>query len=650
MIEHRFPPEATIDESPCRDEAPDRVMEACPPCESSALDRRFDLSWISAEALAWAAVLLVAILVRFAGLANWPLSATEARIASDALALAQGGALSPDTAMRPLPVDLVALGIFLFGASDIVVRLIPVILGIGSILLLIPARAWLGRGPALGAAFALTLSPTLDFASRTVGAGSLLVMGSLLLLVALGRPASRQGFGSLIVVGAVGALLPLADPLGWLALPLALICAPAITGRWLPRPSAVPAVALGFLSTIIVFSTSIFTRPAGFSDFLHASLIVLWSSYLATAGAGWFLILIEVVLYELLPLLFGLYAIYLMRWNSRRLYVAAARLPRSVAAWTLLAGVVTAMLGGKGPELYCLVVLPLTLLGGIGLSAVCGAVEWRVLVHGRGAWYVLALLLTIAAAASAFGLLAGSPDTGSLLWSLTLLMILLLILIPLALVTLSLARGLRGRAGPISALVLVILLAAFGLRSSLLLAATDLDRPGELLLAGSTAPDVPLIVDRIQRLSLDLTASKADVRDPTGGHGLSVAVDRSIAEPFVWYLRDFPDVTIIEPAAQKTVPVSLQVIITRPEDAPALVPQNAGYVGRQYALAVPLAPAFDQPPSWTSMAEALINPRILKRYVDLLVHRETATSPPAPQFDLALRGELAARVYGKAAP
>lgn len=650
MIVHPRPPEHELEGARRLGRAPYSLEPESPVDEASVLDRRFDLSRISAESLAWAAVLLIAVLVRMVGLTNWPLSTGEAGIASDALSLVQGGTLSMDAAVHPLPVALVALGIFLFGASDTVVRLIPAGLGIGSILLLLPIRAWLGRGPALGAAFAMALSPTLVFASRTVDAGSLMVFGSLLLLVVLCRSTAKPGVGAAFVVGAVAALLPLSSPIGWIAFPLVLVVAPALTSRWLPRMSAFPAVVLGFLSTVIVMSTSLFTRPEGFAGFLNASLTTLWSSHLSTAGARWFLIPIELVLYELLPLVFGVYAVYLMLWNSGRLTVASERFARAVVVWALLAVGAASLLGGKTPEIYCLAVLPLILFAGVGLSGAAGAVERHILLHGRGVWFSFALLLTIVATASAFGLLLGNPEIGTVPWGLTLLVIVVLILVPLALITVAIARGMDGRAGPIAVLVLAVLLGAFGLRSSVLLSATDFDRPGELLLAGNSAPDVGFVVERLKRLSLDLTATKADVRDPTGGHGLTIAVDRSIAQPFVWYLREFPSVSVVTLDAPSAVPVGHQVILTRPDDGPMLVPRNAGYVERSYALTVSRAPSFDQPPSWTSLAEALANPRILKRYVDFLFDRQLAASPVPARFELALRAELAARVYGPTAP
>jgi hypothetical protein len=80
------------------------------------------------------------------------------------------------------------------------------------------------------------------------------------------------------------------------------------------------------------------------------------------------------------------------------------------------------------------------------------------------------------------------------------------------------------------------------------------------------------------------------------------------------------------------------------------VPQHVGYVERSYALSVPLAPAFDRPPSLSRLAEAVINPRILKRYFNFLSNRELAAAAKRPQFVLALRADLADRVFGKSAP
>lgn len=648
MIGHQRPPEHELDEALRPGAEPVHAKSESPAFEPSVFDRRFDVSRISIDALAWAALLVIAFLVRIVELTKWPLSAGEARIASDALALLQGDAFSSDPSTHPLPVALVALGIFLFGATDAIVRLIPAGLGIGTILLLIPARAWLGRSPALGAAFMMALSPTMVFASRTAGAGSLMVAGILLLLVVLVRSAARPGYGSAVVVGAAGAFLPLSGPLGWVALPLALVTVPAVTGRWLPHPGAIPAVLLGFLTTIIVVSTSLFTRPAGFTGFVNASLSELWSNHLSSVGAGWFLIPIELVTYELLPLVFGIYTVCLIVSNSGRLTSSPERLARAVVAWMVLAGIATMLLAGKSPDLYCLIVLPLALLAGIGLGLVADAVKWRIL-HRRGAWFLVALLLTVAAA-GVFGLLLGNTDFDALRLGITLVAIALLILVSLILFAWSTSRGVNRLAGPLAVLVLVVLLGAVELRTSLLLASTDLDRPGELLLAGSTAADVAFVVERLHRLSLDLTATNADVRDPTGGHGLTIAIERTIAQPFIWYLRGFPNVTVVEPDARLSEPVGYQAIIARPEVGPDLVPRNAGYVQRSYDFTVPLAFAFDGSPSVMSSAEEPVNPGMMKRFVDFVTDRERTASPERPQFDLALRAELAARVYGNSTP
>jgi hypothetical protein len=89
MIQHRFPPEAGLDE------VPDDLEPTLPVVQPSALDWHVDLTRISGENLAWVAVLLVAVLVRVIGLTSWPLSAGEAGISSDALALVLGARFRP---------------------------------------------------------------------------------------------------------------------------------------------------------------------------------------------------------------------------------------------------------------------------------------------------------------------------------------------------------------------------------------------------------------------------------------------------------------------------------------------------------------------------------------------------------------------------
>ena len=611
-----------------------------------ALDRRLDLSALSWEGVGWIAAALLAALVRLTQLTTWPLGADEARVATDGLALATGGTLSNDAWTHPLVVEAEGLAMFLFGPSDGVVRLVPALAGLGAIALLWPLRRWVGRGAALSAAILLALSPTLAFTARQAGAGSLLVAGSLLFLALLLHHLSQPTTLSAVATGAAAGLLLLTGPLGWVALPLTAGAGIAMAGGRHARLRDLSGLAVGLLLVLITLSTVLFTRPAGFSAFISGSLGTLWREHLASAGTQWWMTPLVLVADEFLLLVLAVVAVWQVLANREKLPFGTARPARAILAWAAVGTVVATIVAGSGADRYSLAVLPLVLAGGVGLGALVGGIDWAEVWSGRGLAFVVAVFLTFAALLSTFNTLGSTPATSArFAWLLTLAILILLVLVPLLLATVWLARRLNQPATGLVGLAALLVLGGVTLHTGVMLGATNVNRPGEPLLIGSTAPAVERWITRIERLSADLTTFTQNVQDPTGGHGFTIVLDEEIAQPFAWYLRDFPNLRVVdadEPATGTTPP---DVVIALPEHVPALLGEHTDYVPRPYALTVPVPPSFAQP-DWGALLASLTDPAQIRHFTEFLIDRQVSNPAEPRAFALVLRSDHAERVYG----
>lgn len=613
--------------------------------KASVLDRRIELTRIDREALLWTGLLGLALLVRLVGLTNYPLSPGEAQLASDGLALLRGDALSSAGQAQPLPVLAAALALFLFGASDGVIRLVPLLAGLLTLVFIARLRSWLGPGTVLAAGLLAALSPALVAASTRLDGGALLLLAIVATLAAAARFNRQPGDGTAVLLGFSAALLPLAHPLGWLVL-IAL----ALWGLWRRGPAllrhALPLLG-GMLGTLLLTSTALLSRPGGALGFLEGSLSILAREHLGAPFDAWSLPLALLATDELPATLLALAALA----GALGLRIRSGEpLPQpfaSLAAWTGLALLAALVLGGKGPALYGLLALSLALLGGVGLHAALAAIDWRIArnpwdlaVTGSATTLLLALL-------SLLGRLLGGPGGQASTW-LAGLLVLLLIILGLAALTAWLWRQ-AVRPETLFLTIPLALLLALGLRSSLLLNMTNTARPGELLTAGATSPGARLLVERITRLSRDVTTFQADVRDPTGGHGLVIAIEPALEQPFRWYFRDFPNVQIASLTEAGPLEPAPDVIIAPAALEPTLASTYPNAIFRLYPLRSSVPEALANP-DWQTVLSAPVDPWAVRRYLSYLIDRQVAV-PPAPEsFTLGLRADLAERLYGPEAP
>jgi len=192
-------------------------------------------------------------------------------------------------------------------------------------------------------------------------------------------------------------------------------------------------------------------------------------------------------------------------------------------------------------------------------------------------------------------------------------------------------------------MVATLLLAAFTLRSTMLLNFYRADDGTELLAQRTPTAAVLPLVERVQRLSRDTTLLDGSVRDTTGGNGLSIAVARNVRWPFQWYFREFPNFTL---TGVDQVPLAdAQILIAPSADG---MPE-AGYTPRDYPWLQRTPPSFTAP-DVGAIFGTLFNPRRWNDGLQFLLYRDGISLAEPETVAVGLTGELAARVYPATGP
>jgi len=374
-----------------------------------------------------------------------------------------------------------------------------------------------------------------------------------------------------------------------------------------PRPFF---TALGVFGLIFgLFFTTFLTHPRGFLDGLVRG-IEHWAGWLAgtsytafpPGGQPWFYYLTLLGLYEPIVLSAGLAGLGLI----------LARIGRSrptplfqafLAYWAVLSLLAFSWTGEKSPWLLLPVALPFVLLAGLALERLVAWCTWRELWR-HGEWAVAPLFLLLAfALRGLLSLMQGEVPHARVEEYRTLLagVLALILLTLLAFLAWRIWRSEGRRLGQSFALLGLLLLALYTGRSTFLLNFYNGDSPQEMLIREQTAPDVPLVVRQIERLSRDQTrkSEKRTAADPTGGHGLRVLVDdpcppepdpactNTLAWPFRWYLRAFEQAgTLVEFDGGQGLPYADgDIVLVLAEHEPALQPAlSAKYTAMRLKL------------------------------------------------------------------
>jgi hypothetical protein len=612
--------------------------------DGRVLDRPIDLASIPVEWLAWSAVFLAALTIRLIGRTTWPLSPGESEIARDAYALIHGNDLSDAAASRPATVQFAALMFFLFGDTDYTARLVPLIAGLGVLGMLVWVRRWIGNLPAICVAILWTVSPTMMMSSARLDGGMLLVLASLAILSLVFAISVDPGIGKSIMLGVTLSLAITVHPLGWIFAPLGFLLAaymirdPEFSRRW-------PQILAGLLVSLLVISTHFGTRPRGVIDFPGESWRALWNDHLSTAGADWHLTFLTLLVDEPLAVVMALTGIVLIVVRADWKTSAPPALMIAFTAWAVPAVTLGILLGGKSPALYAVSLFPVLLVGGFGLSMVVEGTVASGYLWRRIALTVLLGLALLVASIRLLDLLREGPATDASGWIVSAAVLGILVVLPLGYLTMRLGRELGASVVPMSLLVIALILGVSGLRSSLLLPVTTTDRPGEILVAGSSAPSVGQVEQRIRTYSRDVTTYVRDVRDVTGGHGLAIALEREIAGPFVWYFRAFPDLTVFDDPGELETQRPPDIIIARPSTSEAYLQQAPDYGHRTYARVYHLPESLGEPALGEALAKVL-NPLEYRGNFNFVVYRETDAPTSFEQFTLMMREDHAFVFWG----
>ncbi|MEZ4521319.1 MAG: hypothetical protein R3A46_06715 [Thermomicrobiales bacterium] len=173
-------------------------------------------------------------------------------------------------------------------------------------------------------------------------------------------------------------------------------------------------------------------------------------------------------------------------------------------------------------------------------------------------------------------------------------------------------------------------IAGITMRSAVLTATEWPGAPGNLLSVQAMGDDIPVVVDRVHRISRDLTRTERDARMPVGGVGLRIALDQEIEQPFAWYFREYPNLTIFDPATESP-PADTQIAILAGSRDPAQV--TPGLPGATYVFQVRRAQLHPRP-GLGQPGQRCLPTRRVAAFLLISLNREPAQPVPAGNFQL----------------
>ena len=629
-----------------------------PAADPSVLDREIPLlgahPW---QTVGWIITLVVAAGLRLLRLDGWALDADEAARAYDAWVLFRGqppvtGDPIPNTGSLLLLVE--GIGFFLFGTSDVVARIVPALTGLAIVALPLALRGWVGGPAALGMAALAAVSPTLVYASRIVSPEVIvaaLSLAAVACLVRLGdagllRTTRGPAIALGITVGGAYSTSPSA-----VTVLVTLIAAIALAALAVPEGTIqrglralrreLPVFLLAAGVTAILSSTRFLSYPPGIAG-VGETLGAWWRLLTESSGQPVQLFLMALLIYEPIAVVFAIAALARSRTDRGDAIVL-------LAAWAAVAFALWSFSAGRGPEHAVHVVLPLIMLAGIALGRVLHEIDWRHVWHGSGGLMALLMLGIVVGLAAVGVLLTRIDDRGDgPATALPPVAVLCLVVVPMAYLIWRIASDEREEAQTsqpvlIALLVATLLLGAFGFRSANLLAFTRAVIGTELLAQQTAALGTLPSIERFLRLARDVGINDGSARDPTGSHGLSIALERDVQWPYVWYFREFPELSVVEPGTAATT--GAQVAIAAIDEGLA----EAGYATESWPRVMTVPPQY-LAPDLGEVLRTLVNPT---RWLDVwryLLFRQGVPLPPATTVAVGLTPELAGRVAPATGP
>jgi uncharacterized protein (TIGR03663 family) len=631
------------------------TLEAPP----SMLDRMVPLGgervWQTA---ALVGVVIAALVLRMARLNAVALNPQEAPFAYDAWVLYRGQPPVTGEALPNVGAFLLLLEsalFFLFGATDVVARLAAAVPGVLLVLAPLALRRWIGMPAALGMTAVVAISPTLVYASRVVNPEIIIALCAVAVVASLVTLAHspRNAFPAVAIGIAAGVALATGPSSFSVAITLIVgLAAASLTEpggtiaeglRGLRGPRFALWSLFAFIITLLVIFTRLFSHPSGIAGVWET--LGAWRQLLFGPGAGQpvSLFLLVLLVYELLGVVFAMVTLA----SGRARHGDALAL---FAAWGLAAFCLWSFSAGRGPEQAIHVVLPIALLAGIGLGETYRAIEWRDVWQGISGVLALAMLGVVVGLAAVGVLLSRADDFGGGVGlAMPPVAVLCLVVVPLCYLIWRISGDLRedeiSRHQPalMALLVAAVLLGAFGYRSANLLA-FERGYTGYELLAQQTSAEGTLpSIQSFLHLARDVGVDAGTPQDPTGSHSLSIAIERDIAWPYVWYFREFPNLTVTEPGAASAA--GTQAVLAR--DGAAL--EAAGYRTTPWPWHTTVPEQYLEP-RVADLATYVINPTRWLELWQYLLFRRGIDAPPPVMISLGLTPELASRVQAPVGP
>lgn len=610
--------------------------------------RSIDLTRVSWWTVSAIVLTLVSLVVRLAKVGWVPLSTSEANRAFQAMALLDGRALAPGERFSRLePAMLLGQSgsFFLFGVTDNVARLLPVLAGAGVVVLALALEPFVGRSAAMAMALLAAFSPTMLFASRAGEPQILIAFFVMLLLVSFlynGRAPSRwwaAGMG----VALAGMLASGAAAISvFLCLIVGVVAARLVDTE---SEGAIRQALAGFrggldwlIALIAAFAGTLlllFSHGLSSVSALRGApeTISSWGRLVVTSESTtptqFFLLVI--LLYEILALFLAL-AGFVVESSERKGRLSSL----FFLGWFVASLVLFSFSSGRSPQQAVLVVLPLVLWAGAGAGALLESVDWS-RITGRSAFLlvltVFGLLLAVIALIAALGRIGSAADSTRAI--IEVLMIAVIAVIPLAyLAFIQLPHhpieddetG-RKRSWRIPLLALaagvVLLLGLYTMRSTVMLNFFRADGSQELLAQRTSTPAVTAFASRMTNVSRDLAVTGGSPEDPEGGHSITIDIEQRVKSPFRWYLRDFPFVSIVPNGEAGMNGADLVIVQDQPAiDQAAYTPQTMPYRNRvppQYVT-----------PSVGSVLRSIVFPGHWEDGVRFLLYR-TGIATPDPE-------------------
>ncbi|MBI4299675.1 MAG: glycosyltransferase family 39 protein, partial [Chloroflexi bacterium] len=354
-------------------------------------------------------LILVALALRLYHLGMEPLSLGESQRAYGAWQLLHG--VAPVSWREPLPALGATAAIFLFGDSDLTVRLGAAFAGVGLVASVWLLRPLIGRWGSLAFGLLIALSPSFIFFSRQVSPAAFATLLSLLLVVFIFRYRFQPRPSFLYAAAIIWALLLNSGPMGITTTAAIVLFAAAayafgggssfrrtILGHDEPAP-LLPAAFL-FVAVFLLVGAGLLINLRGLGFPALRDWAIQFN--LAPSARPWYYHGSLGLVYE--PLVIFLAIMETMRLFSKRKDSGMQPFLAFLLLWTLVSFVLLLFTQQKQPEQLASFILPVTLLAGIYLSTKLRALDlYPLIAQGPAVAYLAVLLVVTVLAIGRYG-------------------------------------------------------------------------------------------------------------------------------------------------------------------------------------------------------------------------------------------------------